>query len=119
MIPEEVFSTNASIINALMKWIEFFFKSFYVQNTTVVGEGMVRTPMLIYGQRLKCPFLKTDSLADTYFLTKKVFSGEKKFFTPINKNFGFLKININFSFFWKKNVFFGNIFSKKFWKKHF
>ena len=79
--------------------------------------GEVRLPIVSVGQNQKTPFLKTDSLADTLFLTKIIFFLEKKkLFTPIIKNFIFLKKNI-FLFFEKK-YFLGKFFffSKKFQK---
>jgi hypothetical protein len=39
--------------------------------------GKVREVILISGQNQNCPFLKTDSLADTFFWTKKVFKNVK------------------------------------------
>ena len=80
------------------------------KNSLTTG-GQVRLPILFVGQNQKPLFLKTESLADTLFMTKIICFWERKFFTSINKNFFFEKKH--FSFFSEKKCFFGKYFFKK------
>ena len=92
------------------------------------GGGKVREVILISRQNQNCPFLKTDSLADTFFWTKNLkknvkYYGEKvlEIFLTLKKNFFsghfFLKKSKkNFGKFFKGEKFF-KIFFTFFQKK--
>ena len=62
--------------------------------------GGVREVILISGQNQNCPFLKTDSLADTFFWTKNVQKNVKYYGEKVLENFLTLK----------KKVFLGHFF---------
>ena len=100
-----------------------------------LGGGEVREVILISGQNQNCPFLKTDSLADTFFWTKNFLKNVKCYGEKVLEIFLTLKKHFFLGhFFWKKvkknfeklfalkkfSKFFLNFFSKKVsWKKNF
>ena len=71
------------------------------------------SPKSDVGQNQKTSFFANGQFSGYLIFYKKTFFGENNFSTPINKNFIiFEKKHFFLFFFAKKNVFFGNVFSK-------
>ena len=87
---------NCFFLFYLERVLKFFFWNLFLLLLKMYRgeEGKVREVILISGQNQNCPFLKTDSLADTFFWTKNVKKnvkcyGEKvlEIFLTLKKNF--------------------------------